>query len=87
MDTIRTLYVSADQAVKEENNTYGLNFVGGTSVAEGARVYVDSIAMANNVCEEFTESDKWVYLQTFEQVDVPDVRNITMDFQWDCSPA
>ncbi len=80
MDTIRTLYVSAYQAVKNENDTYDLNIVGGISVADGARVYVDNIAMTNNVCEEITEADKWVYLKTFEQVDVPDVRNRTINF-------
>ena len=52
MDTIRTLYVSADQAVKAANNTYEYNIVGGISVAEGSRVYVDNIAMVNNVCDE-----------------------------------
>ena len=55
MDTIRTLYVSADQAVKTPSNTYELNLVGGISVAEGSRVYVDNIAMVNNVCEEVDE--------------------------------
>ncbi len=87
MDTIRTLCVSADRAVKKENNTYDYNIVGGISVAEGSRVYVDNIAMANNVCEEVSEADKWVYLKTFEQIDVPDVRDLSLDFQWDGGPA
>ena len=55
MDTIRTLYVSADQAVKTPSNTFELNLVGGISVAEGSRVYVDNIAMVNNVSEEVDE--------------------------------
>ncbi len=57
-----------------------MNIVGGISVPEGARIYVDNIAMTRNVCEEVSDADKWVYLQTFEQVDVPDVRSSTLSF-------
>ncbi len=86
MDTIRTLYVSADQATKK-GNTYNLDITGGISAPAGARVFVDNIAMTNNVCDEVTDDDKWVYLKPFDQVDVPDVRESTLGFAWNGGPA
>ena len=87
MDTIRTLYVSADQAVKTPSNTFELNLVGGISVAEGSRVYVDNIAMVNNVCEEVDEKNDQVYVGTFAANDVLDLRNEEMTFATSGSPV
>ncbi len=87
MDTIRTLYVSADQAVKRADNTYEYNIVGGISVAEGSRVYVDNIAMVNNVCEEVDEKNDQVYLGAFASHDLPETRNQSMAFAFDGGPG
>ena len=87
MDTIRTLYVSADQAVKTPSNTYELNLVGGISVAEGARVYVDNIAMVNNVCEEVDGKNDQVYVGAFASRNVLDLRNEQMTFATSNGPV
>ena len=86
MDTIRTLYVSADQAVKAANNTYEYNIVGGISVAEGSRVYVDNIAMVNNVCDEVDDKNDQVYVSVFESTSVPDLQDENMIFIFDGGP-
>ena len=86
MDTIRTLYVSADQAVKAANNTYEYNIVGGISVAEGSRVYVDNIAMVNNVCDEVDDKNDKVYVSVFESASVPDLQDQDMVFLFDGGP-
>ena len=42
MDTIRTVYLDSANA-KEQNGSYVYDLVGGISVPEGARVFVDNV--------------------------------------------
>ena len=46
MDTIRTLYVDSAYA-EEDLNGFHYNIIGGMSVAEVSRVYVDNISITN----------------------------------------
>ena len=65
MDTIRTCYIDSHNA-KERNGSYVYDLVGGISVPEGARVFVDNVSFTNTFSEEVAEENQFVYLQTFE---------------------
>ena len=46
MDRIRTVYLDSSYA-EEVNNEFQYNVIGGLSVPEGSRVYVDNISFTN----------------------------------------
>ena len=57
MDTIRTVYVDSQYAA-EQNGKYTYDLVGGISVPEGARVFVDNISFTNTFSEEVDETNR-----------------------------
>ena len=72
MDTIRTCYIDSHNA-KERNGSYVYDLVGGISVPEGARVFIDNVSFTNTFSEEVAEENQFVYLQTFESDSVTDL--------------
>ena len=63
MDTIRTVYL--DSAYAEENlNGFHYNIIGGLSVAEGSRVYVDNISFTNTSSNVIGDNNDQVFLKT-----------------------
>ena len=72
MDTIRTCYIDAANAV-ERNGSYVYDLQGGIAVPEGARVFVDNVSFQNQFSEEISEENQFVYLQTFESDSAKDL--------------
>ena len=63
MDTIRTLYIDSAYA-EEDSNGFHYNIIGGMSVAEGSRVYVDNISFTNTFSNIIEDKNDQIYLKT-----------------------
>ena len=63
MDTIRTVYLDSAYA-EEDLNGFHYNIIGGLSVAEGSRVYVDNISFTNTFSNVIGDNNDQVFLKT-----------------------
>ena len=60
MDTIRTCYIDSHNA-KERNGSYVYDLVGGISVPEGARVFIDNVSFAKaNLLHRKASLHAWI---------------------------
>ena len=85
MDTIRTVYLDSAHSV-ERNGSYVYDLQGGIAVPEGARVFVDNVSFTNTFSEEVTENNQFVYVQTFESSQVPDLADQAFAFGYQGEP-
>ena len=86
MDTIRTVYI-ASQHSTERNGSYVYDLQGGIAVPEGAQVFVDNVSFTNTFSEEVTKGNQFLYLETFESIQVPDFTDQVFAFGTDGPPA
>ena len=63
MDRIRTVYIDSAYA-EEENNVFQYNTIGGLSVPEGSRVYVDNISFTNTFSNRIGSNNNQILLKT-----------------------
>ena len=63
MDRIRTVYLDSAYA-EESNNGFQYNVIGGLSVPEGSRVYVDNISFTNTFSNVIGDNNDEVFLKT-----------------------
>ena len=85
MDTIRTCYIDAANAV-ERNGSYVYDLQGGIAVPEGARVFIDNVSFQNQFSEEVSEENQFAYLQTFESDSVKDLSDESFVFSYAGDP-
>ena len=64
MDVIRTLYVDSSNATEHADKSFTLDVPGGLSVAEGARTYVDNVALTNVFSERVDDDSDEIYVKT-----------------------
>ena len=64
MDVIRTLYVDSSNATEHADKSFTLDIPGGLSVAEGARTYVDNVALTNVFSERVDDDSDEIYVKT-----------------------
>ena len=63
MDRIRTVYIDSAYA-EEAGGVYQYNTIGGMSVPEGSRVYVDNISFTNTFSNSITAKNDQIFLKT-----------------------
>ena len=63
MDRIRTVYIDSAYA-EEAGGVYNYNTIGGMSVPEGSRVYVDNISFTNTFSNNLNDKNDQVFLKT-----------------------
>ena len=85
MNTIRTVYLDSAHSV-ERNGVYVYDLQGGIAVPEGARVFVDNVSFTNTFSEEVTENINFVYTQTFESSQVPNLADQDFMFGYQGEP-
>ena len=69
MDTIRTLYVDSTHA-SEKDGRYTYDLVGGISVPENSRVYVDNISFVNKFSAHIDDNSDELYVQTLSLIHI-----------------
>ena len=85
MDTVRTLFIDSAHAA-ESGNRYKLNIVGGISVPEGARTYVDNVSFTNTFSEEVGDITDELYVQTHINDTMLDPTGKTFNWSWSGAP-
>ena len=81
MQTTRTLFVDSLYAT-EHDGTYNLNIPGGISIAEGARLFVDSISFTNTFSEAVDAKSDELYVKTLVNKGVLNPSSNTFAWSW-----
>ena len=80
MDRIRTVYVDSMYAEEQRPGEFHYNVVGGLSVPEGSRVYVDNITFTNVFSNRISDSNDQVFLKT--ETNVAKVTPADRTYNW-----
>ena len=61
---LHSLYIDSNYATKDASNRYTYDLIGGVTVPEGARVYVDNISFTNTFSEKVDDKSDELYVKT-----------------------
>ena len=82
MQTTRTLFTDSLYATEHEG-TYTLDIPGGISIAEGARLFVDSISFTNTFSEAVDAKTDELYVKTLVNKGVLNPSSNTFAWSWE----
>ena len=77
---LRSLFIDSNFAKKDVNNRYTYDLVGGITVPENSRVYVDNISFTNTFTERVDDESDELYVKTRTHKNLRDPSGVL--FNW-----
>ena len=83
---LHSLYIDSNYATKDATNRYTYDMIGGVTVPEGARVYVDNISLTNTFSDEIDASNDELYVKTSTNINALSPADRTFNWTWGGRP-
>ena len=79
---LHSLYIDSNYATKDASNRYTYDLIGGVTVPEGARVYVDNISFTNTFSEKVDDKSDELYVKTRTHKNLRDPSGVNFDWTY-----